>query len=380
MSSPVLHVSPEVLRWARLSSGIALVDAARSAVVDPEVLARWEGRQATPTARQLENLADAYKRPVALLLRAHPPDEPPLPADFRRLPRARRRSLSAASRLAIRRARRVQRVYAEVAREALERQRRLPKGLREDPEEAAAFARDTLSVTVEAQLQWRSPEAAVRHWRSALEEIGVLTVRLSIPVEELRGFSLPGRPPLIAITNRDPHGAQSFTLFHEWGHLLLGGSGLCRPNELTRSLQGDDEVFCNAFAGAALVPMSALVEHPAVVQLRAGVSDAGVVAAAVARAFSVSRFVAIRRLLTARAVTHDEYGKMVGAWLRQPTTVRRSRFGPEPAVRVVSELGRSFVSAVLAAQQRGAIAETDLADYLSLSSKHVERVSELIGV
>lgn len=377
--STVLHVSPAVIRWARISAGIHLEEAARSAHIDPELLTKWEDEQATPTPRQLEQLADKYKRPVSVLLRTNPPNEPALPVDFRRLPQG-QRSLSAASRLAIRRARRVQRIYRELAQDLPLEPHLLPTGLRQDAEAAGGFARSAIGVSLETQLSWRSTADAVRHWRAALEATGVLVLRFSMPAEELRGFSIPGAPPVIAMSNQDPHPAQSFTLFHEWCHLLLDESGLCRPNELSRTLRGDDEVFCNAFAGAFLVPMPALLSHPLVAALRAHDSEAGPTATAVARAFSVSRFVVLRRLLAAQVVSHDEYGRIVSAWVRQPRPVRRSNFGPAPAVRAVSELGHAFVASVITARQRGVIGETDAADYLSLGAKHLERVSELVAV
>lgn len=376
----MLHVAPAVIRWARLSAGIHLEEAARSANVAPTVLANWEQADATPTARQLEGLADKYKRPVAVLLREEPPQEPPLPVDFRRLPHGRTAGLSPESRLALRRARRMQRIYRQLAQQRKTQRRVLPAALREDAEASAEFARGALGVEIEAQLQWRSPDAAVRHWRAALEAIGVLVFRFSIPVDELRGFSLAGAPPVIAISNQDPHPAQSFTLFHEWCHQLLEESSLCKPNELARALRGDDEVFCNAFAGAFLVPMRTLMSHDAVARLRAHDAGPAEVAPAVARAFSVSRFVVLRRLLTARLVSQEQYGEVVAAWLAQPSTARRSRFGPEPAVRAVSELGHTFVGAVLSARQRGSIGESEVADYLSLNDRHLERVSELVAV
>jgi Zn-dependent peptidase ImmA (M78 family) len=186
---------------------------------------------------------------------------------------------------------------------------------------------------------------------------------------------------MVAITNQDTPPAQSFTLFHEWSHLLLGESGICKPSELARSNRVNDvEVFCNAFAGALLVPMAALESTSTVARLRVRELGANEAAVAIARAFSVSRFVALRRLLAARAITGRIYGEVVAAWMQQPTAVRRSRFGPEPAVRTISELGRPFVTAVLSAQQTGRITETDAADYLSIAGKHLERVTELVGV
>lgn len=58
LSSPIVHVAPAVIRWARVSAGIHIDEAARSAHVEPALLAKWERSEATPTARQLERLAD----------------------------------------------------------------------------------------------------------------------------------------------------------------------------------------------------------------------------------------------------------------------------------------------------------------------------------
>src|SRR5947207_1363157 len=128
------------MRWARQSAGRHLDEAARGAHVAANVVAQWERGDSAPTARPLEQLADKYKRAVVVLLRAEPPTEPALPVDFRRLPNGRPVTLSADSRLAIRRARRAQRVFRglvptrEVAAPLL-----LPTHLRRDPEKAAAF-------------------------------------------------------------------------------------------------------------------------------------------------------------------------------------------------------------------------------------------------
>jgi transcriptional regulator with XRE-family HTH domain len=81
-------VSPAVLRWARESAGIDLKDAARRVVRDASVLERWESGEVRPTLRALETLAAIYRRPLAALFLSEPPADPPLPNDFRVLPRA----------------------------------------------------------------------------------------------------------------------------------------------------------------------------------------------------------------------------------------------------------------------------------------------------
>ena len=378
MNAPALHVAPAVLLWARESAGIHLADAARRAKVDPDVLAGWEVRDAEPTPRQLERLADTYKRPVSVLLRAEPPPESPPPVDFRRLPKS-RRTLSPVTRLAIRRARRSQRLYPQMAVERATAPASIVADLRDDPERAAAIARERLGVAVEAQLSWRSPETAVRRWRDALEAVGILVFRFKMPVDEVRGFSINGAPAVVVISNQDPPAAQSFTLFHEWCHLLLGGSGLCRPSEVWKPSRREDETFCNAFAGALLVPMDELLEHPAIAPLKQADGEVATVAANVARAFSTSRFVALRRLRTAELVNDTDYRRCLAAWMSQPLVRTRPRFGPSPAVRTVSELGQTFVETVLRARDRATISDTDAADYLSTSASHLERIADLVS-
>ncbi len=374
-----LHVEPEVLHWARTSAGVGLADAATSLGIEPELLARWEAAEATPTARQLEHLADRYKRPVVLLLMEKPPADPALPPDFRRNARRSEGGLGEDSRLAIRRARRLQRLFRSLSQDAdRPKMPPLPSHLREDAEAAAAYMRSKLGISIETQLSWRDPDAALPKWRATLEDAGVLVLRLSMPPSELRAFSLAGAPPLVSISSRDAAAAQSFSLLHEWCHLLLGQAALCRPNEMSRRLRGDDEVFCNAFAGAFLVPMAALLPHPVVERLRIGDTDPEHAASALGRAFSVSRFVILRRLLTASLVSNEDYGRIAAAWLKQPST-RRKGFA-HPAVRAVSQLGRPLVRAIALARKQGTLSDLDAATYLNVAAAHLGRVEDLAGV
>jgi hypothetical protein len=63
---------------------------------------------------QLEALSDLYKRPLVTFFLPSPPTEPPLPRDFRVLPSQEARTLSKKVLVAIRTARRVQRLYAHL--------------------------------------------------------------------------------------------------------------------------------------------------------------------------------------------------------------------------------------------------------------------------
>ncbi len=82
MSRKMIEVSvqPEVLRWARESSGSSIEEAAGRIGTSPALFARLE--RETPKLRlsQLRILADYYKRPLAAFLLSEPPDEPRPPS------------------------------------------------------------------------------------------------------------------------------------------------------------------------------------------------------------------------------------------------------------------------------------------------------------
>ena len=71
-----IDVDSELIRWARESSGLSVLQAAKRVGVKPRLFEEWEGTAGRPTARQLERLADAVKRPVATFFMPTPPMNP----------------------------------------------------------------------------------------------------------------------------------------------------------------------------------------------------------------------------------------------------------------------------------------------------------------
>lgn len=70
--------NPAVLLWARRESGYPLERVAKRIAVKPERIESWEQVERAPTARQLENLARFYRRPLGVFFKAKPPVLPPL--------------------------------------------------------------------------------------------------------------------------------------------------------------------------------------------------------------------------------------------------------------------------------------------------------------
>ena len=384
-TTPIAEVNPTVLRWARESAGVELGAVARRLNVKPETVANWEEGGASPTLGTVQKLATLYKRPLAAFFLPRPPADPPLPRDFRVLPGTRTPHLSPEVRLAIREARRVQFLATELADELDERGASLvgrAKGST-DPEVLAAEERARLGVSVEQQSRWRSAHAALREWRAAIESQALLTLQLPMPLEELRGCSFgDGGIPTIVLSSRDAVHARIFTLLHEYAHLLLGASALCVP-ESGAQLGGDIgriEVFCNAFAGAFLVPPEALRKDRGVrADLRPGKVSLTLLGQLGAR-FRVSREVILHRLRGLRLISKAELEARIQELEDRGRAQPRARKGgPPPARRCVQEKGQYFANLVFQAQTHELITYSDVADYLSVRVRHVSEVQSLLG-
>jgi Zn-dependent peptidase ImmA (M78 family)/DNA-binding XRE family transcriptional regulator len=381
------EITPEVLAWARKSIGLKPEDAAKRLKVPKDTIERWEKGSGRPSIPQAEKLAALYKRPLAVFYMPERPKEPAPPSDFRTLPDHHDAELSPTSRLAIRKAQRLQRIAAELARDlGTARQVWLPRvSLVSDPEDAASRVRGDLGISVEAQMGWTDERDALNQWRRTLERLGVLVFQLDFPVEEMRGFSLPSpTTPAVALSVHDRPAPRSFSMFHEFAHLAARAIVLCdmgwrstgpAPAPIIKT-----EMFCNHFAGALLVPREDLL---------AQVSATGVGAASdsdwpderlreLAGKFKVSREVILRRLLTLGLTTRAYYERKHREWAAEKPAKRgKKSFKKSPARASLSERGAPLVSMLFESYSQGNITFADLTDYLGVRGKQVEKVVEL---
>jgi Zn-dependent peptidase ImmA (M78 family) len=375
---PLLKISPDLFRWARESIGLSVAVAAKRIGVRPDKLEEWEGEQALPTPRQLEKAADAYKRPVASFFLPVPPEELPLPIDFRSPNLANRGAISTVTRLAIRRARWLRDVYAELG-EA--RRSAVPHLADSRPEAVAQVIRGWLSSTLNA-VKGKQPNDALRLWRASLEDAGLLVFQF--PLDDAHAFSLADDIPTIVLNSKDAYARRIFSTVHELAHLILRQPGLCNPSEYVE-VEGsaEIEVRCNAAAGLALVPNDSLSDNPAVVRLRRG---GGVLEALepLARSFAVSRQVILRRLFELDLLNRVAFQSTMDALQReyeeQQKLKKKRKIIVKPSTKAVGQLGKKFVTNVLSAHERGAISDSDCAEYLGIRLQHIDKVQELVGV
>ena len=230
--SVTANCNPAMIAWARADSGYTLETAAKRTKFSADRLLAWEHGEEQLTIAQLCTLADAYRRPLAaFFLPSPPPSFQPL-RDFRRMPDSEDVRWSPALRALIRRARAQQRIYVGLLAELGEERPELARAPESrDAEVIGRFARETLAVDVGEQQSWRYDGTALRGWTRAVEAHGVLTLHTSttggqgVSTDEMLGFSEPDPVPIIVLNGRDHARRRTFTLLHEYAHLLLRAGG-----------------------------------------------------------------------------------------------------------------------------------------------------------
>ena len=382
-----IPVKPDVLRWARETVGKSTDDVAERLKIGKETVLGWEEGRGHPTLSQLRELAVYLKRPLAAFFLPSAPVEPALPGAFRRLPEDRREPLTKKTLLAIRRARRTQDLARELAESEGIGESTLPVGrvlLSDDPGAVARRERERLGISVGTQFGWADKKEAVRNWRWALESRGLIVLELNMPLKEARAFSLMDNVvPLIVINSRDAAAGQVFSLIHEYGHLLLGRSGIADFMEEDR-LTDDGrkaERFCNHFAGAFLVPEEDLLATGVVKAHGYGMEWQVSELSDLAALFSVSEYVIVRRLLM-MGLASVEYYRMQAAKYDAEIMEMQSqkRYGRRvPARACIRENGVPYTAMVFKAHSDERLTYRDVADYLYVKSKDLTAVADLLA-
>lgn len=383
--------APKVLRWARVARGISVeVVATKLSAhfrgLTTEHVEQWENGTTFPTPAHVRKLAALYKRPTAVFLLAHHPDENPLPPDRRTLRAAEDRDFSPEALLVMRRARRVQ----ELAQE-LDQDFGTTRGFKyrkhaqsEDPVVLAASIRADLGVSLTDQLSARRYAEFFEYLRARIEAAGVLTLRTSrhngFPTRDARALSFTDRQPyVILVNNKDTEGAKTFSLLHELAHILVREAGICNNFGAFTDHRGRVdtlEVFCNQFAADFLVPSDALLSHRLLVgKTRVEPEELEHLVGSLALAFKVSRFVVLRRLLTHRLVTRETYNRKANEWEKERPPARKGGKAV-PARTAVLSNGVAFTSLVVEARRHDKISAAAAADYLSIKARYLPGVEK----
>jgi Zn-dependent peptidase ImmA (M78 family) len=379
-------VDARILKWARETAGLTPEEAARSLQTKDEKVLAWERGEERLSMPQLRKMAIVYKRQLSDFYLPAPPDEAPLPHDFRRLLGDGVFHYGRSLRYQLRQARQRRDLALDLAAEQDVELQELPVvQIAEATEQLGGQVREVLQVTITEQRTWRDPRKSYNAWRAHVEAAGVLVFQVTgVQPTEMLGFSLTEQPlPIIGINRKLAPNGRTFTLLHEFVHVLLRQSSLCDIEEsfVRPPQQEKTEIFCNAVAAAALVPRDALLSDPLVSpheQPRVWSDDE---LAAIARNFGVSTHVILRRLLTAGRTTQAFYASRA-ALLRvyEPAPVKDEdeEFRRNMPQEVVSDLGRPFVSLILESYLSSNLSLSDTSRYLGLRAGQVAKVRELV--
>ncbi|MGA2186345.1 MAG: ImmA/IrrE family metallo-endopeptidase [Bryobacteraceae bacterium] len=384
---------PSVLRWARearFGPSIKALQAAWAESWDefsPNDVEEWEKGVGQPTFSQVRKLADIYKRPLAVFFLSSPPDEKRNPPDLRTIGSQDNRLLSPEALLVMRKARRTQEVAADLLSELGEGPafKYRQYSLQVDASALADEIRQDLAISLGEQFRSKTYEDFFEYLRGKIEGAGVVTLKSglqdSFPTADCRAFSFADQLPyLIMVNNKDTEGAKTFSLAHEFAHLLVREAGICNNFRSFSERRGVNpvEVFCNQFAANFLVPTKELSLHPSLKGIQAIPPDQiDRTVAQLAGEFKVSRVVILRRLVTLGLVTHALYRAKTAAWSEELPPPRKpgGRFSLSTAIK---KNGAAFSSLVVEAYRRRKISYAAASDYLGLKTKHLSRFEKLI--
>lgn len=398
MRSASAKITKAVLLWARDQAGYSQEDAARKLQVKPERYQAWENENEDlePTIKQLRRIAKLYKRPVSLFYLPEPPQSFRPMRDFRRLPGVGMRFYSPALRheieLAQQRRNMALELYENVGEEIGEFV--LSASLEDDAEELGTRIRRDLGITFSDQVQWRRNDTLgpFKAWRRVLEDLNILVFQMgSVDRDEVSGFALAENVlPIIAVNRKDIPNRRTFSLLHEFVHILLKLSGTSDLEVDARQPPEEQkvEIFCNHAAAAALMPREQVLGL-ALVQDHRGrntkwqdgeIREAGDL-------FGVSREAFLRRLLTFGRTTQAFYeakrqqynAEFLADLEKRQRKYRESEkeFRKNPPQDVFVELGRPFVRLILDGIRQNILTLNEASGYLgNLRIRHFPKLEQ----
>lgn len=254
------HITSQVLKWARETSGYSLKQIAKKLnqkKVSSQTILRWEKGKDAPTYSQLEKLAEYYKRPIAIFYFPSPPPEKNIAEDLNSLPKKMTETFPPNIRFLIRKALikqiNLSELYIDVIPIETQTFKKWIVSLNlNKPEKLVSKIIKETKNQPKSFFKLINQNTSIDYWRNVLENSGIWTFKEAFKNNAYRGFSLYHKTfPIIYINNSISREDQIFTMFHELGHILLKKGGITFAYDITHNLTGEYknwEIFCNTFS------------------------------------------------------------------------------------------------------------------------------------
>lgn len=382
------NIKPQILIWARESSGFTQEEVSTSIKQSLEVVIAWENGSAAPSIPQLRDLANLYKRPLSVFYLQEVPTGFMVISDFRRAspdaPRHFSPELTQEIRIANQRRMLAIEMLADIGAEPLQ-ELGFKISMQQSPEDAGLKMREYFGISLTEQ-PYRSDttgRSGLRLWREQIESAGVLVFQtIRIASEEASGFALAyAEMPVIVINRKDAPVRRLFSLLHELAHLGLRRSGVSELDVDSQRPPEDKylEVFCNQVAASALMPEAIFRSDATITEHgNAEVWDDAEIGS-IAGKFGVSKETAVRRLLTLGITSNkfyltkrDQYRaeykaiKELDAYSRVKKEMKRNM--PQEAL---SNYGKRFLQIVFQNYYQDRLTLSEVSGYLGLRTAHV---------
>lgn len=362
------------MRWARNRADYSQSEVAEIMKVKTQKIIDWENLSASPTVIQARKMADIYGRPFLEFFAKEIPELPEtkLVPDFR----MRRGSPVDHENKILREVQEWGETQRLNALDLFEINGEIPPSvpeglmatLTDSPETAAAMARRILKFSTQEQFNLKSQgkDNLVKIIRFKLESTGILILKNSdLGKCNARGLCIYNEVlPIIILGKEAPNGS-TFTLCHEFGHIILQQSAISNGIAQRRSQNNTTENWCNRFAGAFLMPLQALGQFINVERRLSEITDGELTR--LANKFAVSRHAMLVRLVQLNIVDADYYWQVKRPQFLEEEK-NQSSFGRSPyyGLRYRNRNGDLYTGLVLEAWTNNRITNHNAAEFMGI--------------
>lgn len=381
-----VDVNPDVLVWARKNSSLDIDIAASKIKVKIEQLRAWESGDDKPSIAQLRKLANIYKFPISVFFLSVVPKNFSVMKDFRHLPEYMPAKFSRQLQLEIRKVQQRRETAIELQSSLVDEISTFDKkvSLEDDVRNSALKIREILHLDINEQKKWSNPRIAFNEMRYLVENTGILVFEVdNVNIQEMRGFAIAEKiMPVIAINRKDSFNGRIFSLLHEFVHILLGQGGISNSSYYDDT-EEKVEVFCNKLAAEILVPSSIILSNPYIKTGKQRYSDSEILA--IAKNFSVSEEVILRRLLTLEKISNSFYKEKREEYLEiykrnAARTTNDREFKQNVPQQTITGLGIPFISFAIENFNADKITLNDLSNALGgIKIKHIRAIGQKLG-
>lgn len=352
------------LRKARETVRFLPEEVAEQLGIHREEILKWEAERERPNLQQLERLAQLYGREIDYFLKETP--SAPVQIEFRSVTERSFMELSPE-------ARRVIAEFDELCRTAFELERILGK-IRPPEVQRVPKSQSPVDLARDQRKRFGFGEKPVAKLRDRLTDRGCRIFELVVPAGQFSGFSYwyPDYGPCILINTNDVPGRKSFTLAHEYAHLLYNHApSVCDISEEGKPGPIGDERVANVFAVEFLLPAEPVCDDFSMRGLtqRPFIQEVG----RMAGRWLVSVQAMLYRLEDLSLVERGYARELLASY--RPPHLRPPR-GPRLERRMYRRVGKPFVSNAIEAYRDGHISLGKLAHSLELPIRTALEVAE----